>query len=295
MLATECPICGGESTCTERWGASFTPAAFTSSVFSARRPPDRLHYRMVTCDVCGLLRANPVASEQLLKRLYSASTLDYAREIDSIRVTYGRALGRLEARSSRCDALLEVGCGSGFLLMLAKQRGWSETRGVEPSADAVSKAPAELAGRIVQDVMRAGLFAPESFDAVCLFQVLDHMPRPVDLLRECFTVLRPGGHVLAFNHNVNALSAKLLGERSPIVDVEHTFLYSRRTMRLVFEKVGFVDASVRVAYNTYSLDYLLQLAPIPSSVKSPIRSSRAARLRATLPLGNLCLIARRPE
>ena len=153
-------------------------------------------------------------------------------------------------------------------------------------------------GAIVQDVMRAGLFAPESFDAVCLFQVLDHISSPVELLEECLAVLRPGGQILALNHNVSAWSARLLGERSPIVDIEHTYLYSPATMRRLFAKAGFVDPRVRSVRNTYSLAYLTQLVPLPAGMKSrllpALRAGAAGRIRVTVPLGNLCLIARKP-
>jgi SAM-dependent methyltransferase len=299
MRATRCAICDCEDDAAERWPATFNPEAFSARVFSARRMPDRVHYRMVTCRTCGLVRSDPVAGEDLLAKLYASSSFDYGQEVESIRETYGRALGWLEASSPRRDALLEIGCGNGFFLQQALRRRWRTVRGVEPSADAVAKAPRELDGAIVQDVMHGGLFAPESFDAVCLFQVLDHISDPVGLLEECLSVLRPGGQILAFNHNVSAWSARILGERSPIVDIEHTYLYSPATMRSVFAKAGFTDSLVRSMRNTYSLAYLAQLAPLPAPIKSrllpPLRAGPASRMRVTVPLGNLCLIARRPD
>jgi SAM-dependent methyltransferase len=299
MCATCCPICGGDAGATERWAANFDPDAFSARVFSARRTPDRIHYRVVSCDTCGLVRSDPVASEDFLASLYESSSFDYSSEVESIQATYGRALGWLEARSRQRKALLEIGCGNGFFLQQARRRGWEEVRGVEPSADALAKAAPELDGAIVQDVMRRGLFAPESFDAVCLFQVLDHIPDPLGLLEECRTVLRPGGQILALNHNVRAWSARLLAERSPIVDIEHTYLYSPETMRRIFAKAGFTDARVRSVRNTYSLAYLAQLTPLPAALKGRLlphlQASLAARVKLTVPLGNLCLIARRPQ
>jgi SAM-dependent methyltransferase len=301
MRATRCAICGCEGNASERWPATFDPGSFSARVFSARRLPDRVHYRMVSCDVCGLVRSDPVASDDLIAELYASSGFNYGHELESLLETYGRALGWLEACAPQLGSLLEIGCGNGFLLQLAQRRGWEFVRGVEPSADAVAKAPPELDGAIVQDVMRRGLFPAESFDAVCLFQVLDHLPDPVDVLEECCSALRPGGCVLAFNHNVSAWSARLLGERSPIVDIEHTYLYSPATMRSTFAKAGFIDASVHSARNTYSLAYLLQLLPFPfgadrlkSHLLTGLRSRPLGRTRVTVPLGNICLIARKP-
>ncbi len=299
MCATRCAICEREGDAAERWPATFDPEAFSARVFSARRLPDRVHYRMVTCHTCGLVRSDPVAGEELLAELYASSSFDYGQEVESLQATYGRALGWLQARSPRQEALLEIGCGNGFFMQQARRQGWREVRGVEPSADAVAKASPELDGAIVQDMMRSGLFAPESFDAVCLFQLLDHIADPFALLEECIAVLRPGGHILALNHNVRAWSARLLGERSPIVDIEHTYLYSPATMRSLFAKVGFRDPQVRSVRNTYSVAYLMQLVPLPAGLKSRLlpglRSGPMGRIRVTVPLGNLCLIARKPD
>lgn len=298
LRSAPCAICGDGIPASELWPANFDPQAFSARVFSARRAPDRVHYRIVRCQGCGLIRSDPVAGEQLLARLYASSSFDYGQQVESIRATYGRALGWLEARARRRDALLEIGCGNGFFLMEARSRGWDDVRGVEPSADAVGKAEPALAGAIVEDVMREGLFAPASFDAVCLFQVLDHISKPVELLGECLRVLRPGGQILALNHNAAAWSAKLLGERSPIIDIEHTYLYTPATMHRIFAQAGFVDPEIRSVRNTYGLAYLAQLVPFQAAFKQRLlgwlSESRIGSLRLTVQLGNLCLIARRP-
>src|SRR6202034_3836030 len=105
MCATRCAICEREGNAAERWPATFDPGAFNARVFSARRLPDRVHYRMVTCNTCGLVRSDPVASEELLASLYASSSFDYGQEVDSIQATYGRALSWLEARAPRRQAL----------------------------------------------------------------------------------------------------------------------------------------------------------------------------------------------
>ena len=130
------------------------------------------------------------------------------------------------------------------MLETALDRGWDEVRGVEPSAEAIAQADPRVRELIVADIMRPGLLPDSSFDAVTLFQVLDHMPDPAALLRECRSILRPGGAILAFNHNVTAWSARLLRERSPIIDVEHTALFDRKTFPLIFKKCGFHVRSV---------------------------------------------------
>jgi SAM-dependent methyltransferase len=143
------------------------------------------------------------------------------------------------------------------------------------------------------------LFAQGSLSAVTLFQVLDHMPDPLGILSDCREILRPGGVILAFNHNVTALSARVLGEKSPIIDVEHTYLYSPETMRRLFVKAGFEVLSVSPVRNTYSISYLTHLVPLPRALKQSLlprlRGTSIGRLQLTVPLGNLCLVGRRPR
>ena len=292
---TQCAICGRPTPSKELYPATLDDATFTAKVFSARRLPDRIHYRLVRCDVCGLVRSDPVLDAESLAQLYVESTFEYGDELNGLRLTYGAALDQLARHLDGKHGLVDIGCGSGFVLEVAQSRGWTDVRGVEPSRDAIAKASPGIGELIVPDVMRERLFADGSISAITLFQVLDHMPDPVGLLQVCHQALRPGGAILAFNHNVTAVSARILGERSPIVDVEHTYLYSPDTMRQLFAKAGFDVISVRPVRNTYSLAYLTQLLPLPMSLKQRLlprlRRSELGRRHVTVPLGNLCLIA----
>jgi SAM-dependent methyltransferase len=297
LQPTVCAICGTATAADELYPANLDQAAFTAEVFSARRLPDQLHYRMVRCRTCGLVRSDPVLGAEALAELYKDSTFDYGEELQGLRATYGAAIDRASVYLREKRGLVDIGCGSGFVLEVALQLGWTDVHGVEPSADAIAKAAPEIGPLIVQDMMRPGLFDEESLSLVTLFQVHDHMPAPLAMLRDCRQILRPGGVILAFNHNVTAWSARLLGEKSPIVDVEHTYLYSPDTMRRLFTQAGFEVLSVGPVRNTYSISYLTQLVPLPRSFKQALiprlRRTAFGRLQATVSLGNLCLIARR--
>lgn len=299
LRETLCAICDANPPALELYAANLDMQAFTSRVFSARRTPDRLHYRLVRCSACGLVRSDPVLETEALRELYEQSTFDYATELDGLRATYGRALQEVSGCLESPGGLLDIGCGSGFVLEVAKQHGWAEVHGVEPSIDAIAKARPDIAPTIVQDMMRPGLFPNESLSAVTLFQVLDHIADPVALLRDCREILRPGGVIMAFNHDVTSWSARLLGERSPIIDVEHMYLYSPDTMRLLFEKAGFDVLSVAPVRNTYSLAYLTHLIPLPTRLKQfaleRLGQTAVGRRELTVPLGNLRLLARRPR
>ena len=252
---------------------------------------------MVSCGRCGLVRSDPVLDEATLTHLYAKSTFDYEAETANLRATYGRYLTRLRKIGGRQESLLEIGCGDGFFLEQALQQGYTTVRGVEPSEAAIAGASPRLRDQIVCDVMRPGLFSGGEFDAVCLFQVFDHVPHPGPVLEACREALRPGGMILCLNHNVELVSAHIMGERSPIIDIEHTYLYSPTTMRRIFQAGGFKVREQGRVNNTYSVSYVVHLTPIPARAKElalrALSRSHLGGFSLPVPLGNLYLIGTR--
>ncbi len=298
LRSTQCAICGTHDEADEVYPANFDPEAFNVEVFSARRLPDRIRYRLVRCRTCGLVRSDPIADPEVLARLYTESTFTYDSEVPSLRATYGRYLAKLEQFSVNKGAILEIGCGNGFFLEEARAQGYTDVRGVEPSIAAIEKADPTIGPHIVRDIMRPGLFAPETFDVICIFQVFDHLPDPGETLDACFHALKPDGLILCLNHNVEAISARILKERSPIIDIEHTYLYSPATISRIFIDHRFSVLHVGSVRNTYPFHYLARLAPLPDGVKhrvlDALRWRKVGQIPLSVPLGNLYCVAQKP-
>ena len=296
LAPTACAICGTLGNADELYPPTYDEASFNERIFSARRIPDSIHYRIVRCRACGLVRSDPAADQAGLSELYGRSSFDYGAEVPNLRRTYGRYLAKARARS-RGRSFLEIGCGNGFMLEEALAQGYKEVRGVEPSRSAIDAAAPSVRGRILLDIMKPGLFQQGEFDTVCMFQVFDHLPEPGALLDQVRIALSAGGVLLCFNHNVASLSARVLGKRSPIVDIEHCYLYSPRTMKLLLEKHGFEVVESGVATNTLSFRHFLHLLPSPAGLKPRLLdaadSTGVGRLPLRLPLGNLYVIGRK--
>lgn len=297
LAATRCAICGAKGGATTVYEANFRPEDLDAARFSARRPPDGIHYRIVRCDTCGLLRSDPIAEVAGLDALYTESEFTYGAETANLKRTYGRYLRALEQYQSGQGALLEIGCGNGFFLEQALAQGYSRVAGVEPSRRAVEAAAESVRENIKVGVFQQGLFEPRSFDVVCLFQVMDHLADPVAVLDEVGALLRPGGLLLTIQHNADAVSARLLGERSPIVDIEHTYLYTPGTLSRICEKAGFAVLNAGASWNRYSLRYLSHLAPFTASLKRGVsgllHATGMEKLPLWVPLGNFFLIAQK--
>src|SRR5213594_1960338 len=166
MHPTRCPISGEEGDATEIYQANFDASSLSAAVFSARRLPDGIHYRIV--------RSDPIADPALIYQLYAQSSFDYAEEVPLLKKTYGRYLERVCALGCERRSLLEIGCGNGFFLEQAQESGFRDVRGVEPSRKAVDQAEPNLRDHIVCDVMRPGIFKGGEFDAICMFHIFDH-------------------------------------------------------------------------------------------------------------------------
>ena len=292
-IATKCAICGTLGNNLEVFASTVDESTFTVEVFSARRLPDRRHYRWVKCKNCSLYRSDPVFDVDL-NNLYEKSTFDYSAELHGLKNSYRRIVERA-CSEPQGKHLVEIGGGNGFFLEEALQLGFSKVTEIEPSLHAKESAPEHLKQYFITDILREGLLPDNTVDVASMFHVLDHLPDPYRALNLINTFLKPGGQICIAVHNVNSVSARILRSRSPIFDVEHTFLYSKKTLKLLLERAGFSNVRVRHYKNSYSLAYLFHLLPLGRSFKSKVIYSRYGKLlrlvRLTVPLGNMWAVA----
>ncbi len=302
MTPHDCILCDKNSHVTLLYPSNVTQEHLNEEIFSARRMPDRLHGNVFRCTDCGLTFTNPLIDLETLKKLYTRSTYTYGREEEHIRLTYERYLRTrtlpLIARHARPWSYLDIGCGNGFMLTSALSLGFNEVCGVEPSTDAIAKADATIRNQIIQGMFDASIVGENRFDVVTCFQALDHMPDPLAFARECLKSLKQDGVMLCINHNIGSLTARILGERCPMIDIEHTYLHTPKTMVMLFEQAGFTDIRVFSVRNDYPLRYWMRLVPMPKVLKNfALRLLDVIGIGGwIIPLsaGNLGMTARKP-
>jgi len=100
--------------------------------------------------------------------------------------------------------------------------------------------------------------------------------------------------ILLIHHDVGAWTNRLLGERSPVIDVEHIYLYDRHTMARLLAKNGFERIRVFGVRNRYPVYYWTSLAPLPNALKVPLvpklHDSRLGRATVAWNAGNLGIV-----
>lgn len=285
MVDIICALCEGKQQRKILFAATFKDSHLSPLVYSARRKPDRVHYQISKCRRCGLLFSSPILPQMQIAKLYRESVCTYEEQIPYATKTYMALFERAISNLGNLRTL-EIGCGNGFFLKALIRRGYKSVFGVEPSKKMVAQAHL-LRKRIIADTFKRGQFPKNSFDIICTFHTLDHVVDIKTFMSEVFSLLRKGGVFLAVVHDVEGLSVKLLGERSPIFDIEHIYLFNKKTIALLCKKFGFVDISVHDVTNTYPLSYWWRVTGLPN-VLGPF-----GRIPVTLKAGNIAVVARK--
>jgi 2-polyprenyl-3-methyl-5-hydroxy-6-metoxy-1,4-benzoquinol methylase len=293
LIETRCAICNVSGSSEVVYKANIMLKEIEIATFSARRMPDRKTNQWVKCRSCGLFRSDPILKIDF-SEIYHDSKFEYSSEIDGLSRTYRRLLHiaskNIEPSKSN---VLEIGGGNGFALYEAKKLGFIEVTGVEPSQDAINKAPQEIRPRMINGMFSSRLVDEGSQDLVFAMHVFDHVPDPADFLANIWASLAPNGVLLLAVHNVNSFSANILKSASPIIDVEHTYLYDKNTLRLIVAQAGFENVRVSSYANLYSLEYLLQLVPIkrPMKLIKLLRKLGILKIKIWIRLGNIYVLA----
>ena len=154
--------------------------------------------------------------------------------------------------------LLDVGCGSGAWLSDMRGLGW-QVSGLDFDANAVA-----VAMRRGLDVhigsLEAQNYPDESFDAITLNHVIEHLPDPVATLSECHRILKVGGELMLFTPNTASFGHRLFKEFwRGLEPPRHLHLFCPGSIRAILLVAGFSNFDVRTTNSGYLWQYSLGL------------------------------------
>lgn len=294
-----CPICQRVPASAEVFlQERIDPSKLNEFSFSSRKEPEHLCYQMIRCPACDLVYVDRPPSQDALADAYHAADYDSHEEANDAAASYMRAFAAALSRVHK-GAALEIGTGTGVFLEELSRFGFSSVMGVEPSTAAIAAAPPQRKAWIREGIFVADDFQPASFDLICCFMTLEHVRDPLDIARSAYRLLRPGGAFLSVTHDYRSAVNRALGRRSPIVDIEHMQLFSRRSVAVLLEQAGYARIEARPFANRYSLRYWNRLMPFPASVKKTLQGTLAAvgldRMKLALRVGNTAAVGFKPD
>lgn len=226
-------------------------------------------YSIMQCAGCTLrfLWPQPGSDEQTTlyseQYFHSAEGLDqgyaeYVSQADNHRATFRDRLRLLPAPSGEAR-LLDVGAAAGFFVEQATAAGW-RAEGIELSRWATEYAANVVGVPVREGTLRDAAFADRSFDAVTMWEVIEHLPDPRAELAEVRRILRPGGMLHFSTPDAGSMVAKLSGRRwlgwrkIP----EHLFYFDLASLRRLLSDEGFEIVSHRYVSLTVTWEYALR-------------------------------------
>lgn len=300
QTVSNCPVCGmSADSATLFLEENIDTSRLSEFSFASRKEPEYMCHRLVRCPNCELVYAvNPPGQDELANA-YHAAEYDSAEEASDAADAYMSAIQPVLAHLPQRQRVLEIGAGTGVFLERLASVGFSELVGVEPSAAAIATAPEYRRSWVREGIFREQDFSPEYFDLICCFMTMEHVPCPGEIARSALRLLRPGGAFVTVTHDYRSAVNRLLGKRSPIIDIEHLQLFSARSICELFNRSGYANIEVRVFPNRYSVCYWVRLAPMPSPVKRATLSALswlgACGMKLSFNVGNIIAAGFRRE
>ena len=298
MIDIICALCGEKQQIKTLYPSTFNEKMVSKSTYSARRFPDKIHYRIVKCQNCSLVFSSPVLPPGKILMLYKESVCNYKEQIPYLIKTYLNIIKKIKSDIAENPKVLEVGCGNGFFLKALLDCGLTkEVFGVEPGSKMVLHADEEVRSRIKVNFFKQNLFPKSTFDLILCFHVLDHMIDPNEFIRGAQALLKKNGYIIVVVHDTEGLSVKLFQEKSAIFDIEHIYLFNRKTLSKIFLRNKFKVVQIFNLINSYPLDYWIKMSGFPSFIKKSSKFITTIfginKKSISIPAGNIGIIAKK--
>lgn len=232
-----CSLCGGRTFTT----LTRTKGRVTGHTFG-----------IVECNACGLMFTNPRLDEAANQSMYDEAyyhgegfdhSVHYEDEQSETEARAGESRGIILKIRALCalaqPRVLDVGCGTGGLLLALTQAGFTSVEGLEFSSYAAGRA-AERTGCVVHhgeldELATSG----RRYDVINATEVLEHVRDPLKFLSSIEALLSPGGVFIYSTGNARGLYARALGRRWPYLNPEgHLFYYNPNTVGRFLQRAG---------------------------------------------------------
>ncbi len=283
-----------EAVCCDLCGSDSSDPILTGRDFLHKTPGE---WTLVRCRKCHLVYLTPRPAPESFSQIYPAEYTPYQTKQDKHAVSgwvrsalqhhWGYPphttswLGRfityplflaVKAKSRNFDLfawqgegkLLDYGCGAGSYLLRMKQLGW-DVIGMDMSPIAVETCRKQGLD-VFQGISPAQTFSPESFDAVTLWHVIEHVPSPFKTLRDVHSILRPGGKLILATPNLACFPRRFFGPTwFPLELPRHITFLTPQTAVTLLKKAGFqieqVCAQRHGQTSQRSFSYLAECSP----------------------------------
>ena len=201
------------------------------------------------CTGCGLIYLSPRPTPNSIGLYYPPDYTPYRPPIEDERFALMRYMRRRKLIKRRAlieqyshmrqGRVLDVGCATGLFLHEMQLAEW-EAVGVEPIQSAAEFARRRFGLQVYQGMLTDAPFAPESFDVLTFWDVLEHTFSPHAELKQAAQLLKPGGLIVINVPNWDSFDRKPFGVNWQGFDPpRHLYVFTRQTLAQLLEESGF--------------------------------------------------------
>ncbi|NOY84609.1 MAG: class I SAM-dependent methyltransferase [Nitrospirae bacterium] len=180
--------------------------------------------------------------------------------------------------------LLDYGCGNGSFLKQMQELGW-DVSGIEFDQKSVDAAQNYFSIPVFIEDSQDAIFPKNSYDAVAMNHVIEHLKDPLKTLQSCHRILCKGGQIVVTTPNANALGHRIFKQAWRGLEFpRHLFVFTPKSIRLLIEKAGFEVSEVRTLSRSARWMWIMSRQakkkqwPVPHNYKEKnIRTKLTAR------------------
>ena len=172
------------------------------------------------------------------------------------------------------SSILDIGTGYGFLLKALQDKYHiKKIEGVEPSRQEAKYAIENLNLRVFPGLLRDAGLTKESFDVVTCFEVIEHVPKPIEFLSELALYVKPGGKMVIMTDNFGSWPCRVLGPEFPKwIPHTHVSHFTPSTLVRCIESVAGLHVKQFLSYTPPELTarivliYIVTKSPPPNAL-----------------------------
>lgn len=222
----------------------------------------------------------------------------YEEESENRQATFHRRAAIISREFPHPGRLLDVGCSTGLFAAEAAKLGWQVT-GIDPSAWAVSIARQRVpSGEFFSTPVESASFPGSPFDVIVLWDLLEHVDHPREVLSRLDRWIKPDGHIHLDLPNIDSLIARVMGRYWPMLLREHLWYFSPKTISCLLQEYGYEVLRIQSNRVRFSFENIgRRLSQYPGfihSISNRISSVAGAdRISIWFPTGEMEVAARK--
>lgn len=193
---------------------------------------------LTKCNNCSFVFCKPIPTVDELNSYYAEYSYGGDYFVSPITIKRYKEILKGFEKYNKSNRILDVGCGNGLFLSVAKELGW-ECYGTEYSPKAVelcrNKGLTVFQGSLADVINEIPVV-----DIVVSFEVIEHVSFPGIEIENISRALRVGGALYITTPNFNSISRLLLKDKhSEITYPEHLCYFTASTLTRLLKSKGF--------------------------------------------------------